>query len=99
MVDKTGNKSGGRVKGSKNRADENLRAQFAFFLNHASQDIVALFDKLKSENPKQALDAIKDYAEFVLPKLARTEHTGADGGTIDTKTEIIVTHVKADGAD
>lgn len=80
MVDVNGNKTGGRKKGVKNRADAALRAQFEFFLTHASEDIVKLFDQLKAENPKQALDAIRDYAEFVLPKLARTELTGKNGG-------------------
>lgn len=72
------NNPNGRPKGSKNRADEAIRAQFEFFVRNASEDIQDLFQQLKAENPKQALDAIKDYAEFVLPKLARTElnHSG-----------------------
>ena len=72
------NNPNGRPKGSKNRVDEAIRAQFEFFVRNASEDIQNLFEQLKAENPKQALDAIKDYAEFVLPKLARTElnHSG-----------------------
>ena len=68
----------GRPRGSKNRADAVLRAQFEMFLTYASQDIKDLFDKIKDDNPKQALDAIKDFAEFVLPKLQRTENQNLD---------------------
>lgn len=73
MVNTTGKKFGGRQKGTKNRIDEAIRAQFEFFVRSASDDIQELFAKLKEENPKQALDAIRDYAEFVLPKLQRVE--------------------------
>lgn len=63
----------GRPKGARNRIDEAIRAHFEIFLMDASEDIQELFEKLKKESPKQALDAIRDYAEFVLPKLARQE--------------------------
>lgn len=78
----------GRPKGSKNRADENIRAQFEFFLNHACQDIVDLFDQLKQDNPKQALDAIRDYAEFVLPKLQRTDSNVNHSGEVDMNAKV-----------
>lgn len=90
MANTTGKKFGGRKRGTPNRVDAALRAQFEQFLYYASDDILDLFERLKAENPKQALDAIKDYAEFVLPKLARTEQRLVDKDGNDKEMKIII---------
>jgi len=90
MVDKLGNKSGGRKKGSKNRIDNEIREEFAIFLRYASPKIQGLWEQLIDENPKEALNVIKDYAEFVLPKLARTDiqHLDEDGNKANASLEV-----------
>lgn len=67
---------------------EEIREEFKAFLEHASPKIVELWESLLIDNPKEALSVIKDYAEYVLPKLARTELTGQDGGDIQTKVTV-----------
>ena len=69
------------------------REHFATFLHYASPKIVELWDQLHKENPKDALNVIKDYAEFVLPKLARKELTGEDGSEIKVNSSVTVTYV------
>lgn len=63
----------GRPVGSKNKVTEDIRLEFQEFLHHASPKIVQIWEQLLEENPKEALSAIKDYAEFVLPKLSRVD--------------------------
>ena len=41
-------------------------------------------------DPAKALDLIAKLAEFAAPKLGRVEHTGADGGAVETVTRIIL---------
>lgn len=83
MTDKAGKKTGGRSKGTENKVTKEVREHFASFLHYASPEIQGLWMKLAEDNPKDALAAVKDYAEFVLPKLARTE----------SKQEIEITNI------
>lgn len=70
-----GKKTGGREKGTPNRITSEIREEFKIFLHYASPKIQELWERLIEDNPKEALNVIKDYAEFVLPKLAREEVT------------------------
>jgi hypothetical protein len=40
----------------------------------------------ETEGPKAAWNCFVDVIEYNLPKLARTEHTGEDGGPVQTVT-------------
>ena len=73
-----GTKTGGRAKGTENRTTREIRDHFASFLHYASPEIVTLWKKLAEESPKDALDAINKFADFVLPKLARVEKQNLD---------------------
>jgi hypothetical protein len=90
MANTTGKKFGGRQKGTKNRIDAEIREEFAIFLKYASPKITGLWEQLLEENPKEALNVIKDYAEFVLPKLQRTEQRFVDEDGEDR--DLDVTH-------
>lgn len=68
----------GRPKGAKNKVSEEIREDFAFFLSYASPKIVELWDKVAQDDPKDALKAINDFADFVLPKLTRTDIQALD---------------------
>lgn len=71
-------KTGGRKKGTPNRVNSEIRDNFATFLHYASPEIIELWDKLREESPRDALNAIKDYADFVLPKISRVEQQTLD---------------------
>jgi hypothetical protein len=45
-------------------------------------------------DPGKALDLLTKLAEFAAPKLARTEHTGADGGPVQTVGRIELVGLK-----
>lgn len=57
-------------------------------LDKAGEPVPGKF--LKEPNPRMAFDMFQSVVEYHVPKLARTEHTGADGGPIvvsATKTD------------
>lgn len=79
-----GAKTGGRKKGTPNRATAAKAAELAAsgvlpldFMLDVMRDPAKDFDV--------RLDAAKSAAPYVHPKLAAIEHTGADGGPIETK--------------
>jgi len=47
-----------------------------------------LFDWVRRPEPGSALKLAMDMAEFHIPKLARTEHTGEGGGPVQVKATI-----------
>jgi hypothetical protein len=54
---------------------------------------VAEGDGEAKPNPGKALDIIAGLAEYVAPKLARTEVTGADGGAIEVENTLDVSNL------
>jgi hypothetical protein len=86
----------GRGKGVTNKSTEIARVAIAKFVDNNSERLQGWLDEIAADDPYKAFNCVKDLMEYHLPKLARSEHTGADGGAIDTKTEITITHVKAD---
>ena len=73
-VDKPRKKTGGRVAGVPNKST--ALARFVDGNSHKLQkwlDEIAMNEKL---GPKVAFDCFMQVAEYHVPKLARTEHTG-----------------------
>ena len=50
-------------------------------------------------DPAKALDLLAKLAEFAAPKLGRVEHTGKDGGPMETVTRIELVDMDGDGED
>jgi hypothetical protein len=50
-----------------------VRDDMREFLLHNSKDIQVLFDRVAQKNPAKALDIYKDMAEFVIPRLQRSD--------------------------
>jgi hypothetical protein len=68
----------GRPKGSPNKATKDVRAAIAVFAEanaeHMGEWLLAVDD------PAKRLDLYLRALEYHIPKLARQEHTGKDGG-------------------
>ena len=78
-VEKSRKKTGGRVAGVPNKSTALAREAIARFVDGNSHmlqkwlDEIAMNEKL---GPKIAFDCFMQVAEYHVPKLARTEHTG-----------------------
>jgi hypothetical protein len=80
----------GRPPGSTNKATAEVRAAIAEF---ASANVGSMTEWLNAvEDPGKRLDLYLRALEFYVPKLARTEVTGEDGGPLEGN--LTVTFVK-----
>jgi len=83
-----GRKTGGRKPGSVNRVTREFRDTVRAMLEGNAENVsrwltqVAEGDGDNKADPGKALDLMAKLAEYATPKLARTEHTGKDGGAI-----------------
>ena len=76
-----GRKTGGRVAGVPNRSTANAREAIAAFVEQQTPRLGHLLERIEAEEgPLAAFRCIQDLVEYHVPKLARTEVTGADGG-------------------
>lgn len=63
----------GRKLGSANRVTRDMRLIITAFVENNIEGAQTLYDKVAKKNPAKALDILVKMAEFVLPKLNRTE--------------------------
>lgn len=82
MAFQTGNKLAGSRKGRPNKATKETREAFKALIEANVGKMDGWLQKAAKKNPAAALALIVDMAEFVLPKLQRTELTGANGETL-----------------
>ncbi len=73
-----GRKTGGRKKGTPNKATATVRDVFSQFVEANAAKAQSLFERVAAEDPAKALELLARLAEYVLPKLARTEIKGGD---------------------
>jgi len=89
--DKQGVVTPGRAKGSKNKSSEAAKAAIASFIDGNASRIQVWLDEIyEREGPKAAFNCFSDMLEYHVPKLARTEVTGADEGPV----EIVISWAK-----
>ena len=84
----------GRPKGSVNRDTAHVKEAISAFVQKNSARVDELFGQLCQEDPGKALQIYFGAAEYVLPKLARTENTTELKGNLPS---INVTLTKPDG--
>lgn len=90
----TTNNPNGRPKGSQNRDVSMVREAVAKLLDDYTPKMHGWLDLIARENPEKAMTLVKDLLEYSIPKLARTEHTGANGGAIQQEMNVNVNLVK-----
>ena len=78
-----GNRGKGRVQGVPNKATKNAREAIARLVDDNADRIQGWLNEIEAEQgAKAALACFIDLIEYHVPKLARTEHTGKDGGPL-----------------
>ncbi len=98
-----GHKTGGRVAGTPNKATSEARQAIALFVDGNAHRLsewlnaVAAGDPTHDikPNPAKAFELFQSVVEYHIPKLARTETTGADGGPIEYAVTLEVHGVPA----
>ena len=75
-----GKKTGGRKKGTPNKATAEGRSFWAQFVDQNWQAAVDAWNAI--EDPASKFKCLLAAAEFAYPKLGRLEHTGEDGAPL-----------------
>ena len=70
----------GRPKGAVNKSTAIVREAIANLLERNAPNMDRWLNEVAQEDPYKALDLMNKLSEYHIPKLARTEVTGADGG-------------------
>lgn len=74
-----------KPKGAINKSTANAREAIGRFVDGNSERLQDWLDQIaQTEGPKAAFQCVVDLLEFHVPKLARTEVTGRDGGPVAT---------------
>lgn len=72
---------GGSRKGIPNKSTANAREAIARFVDGNADRLNDWLDQIEErDGPKAAFSCFTDLLEYHVPKLARHEHTGKDGG-------------------
>ena len=83
---KPGDPRAGRPAGTPNRATSEVRAAFARLVEGNADKLQDWLDATADKDPGKAIDLVAKLAEFIIPKLSRSELRGADGsGAITIK--------------
>lgn len=79
----------GRPKGSSSAYSLKMRTTIAALLDKKADDIERWLDDIEAnEGPLVAMKVVQDLLEYAMPKMARIEHTGADGDKLEI-TQIV----------
>ena len=79
-------KTGGRVSGQPNKATSDARASIALFVDGNAHRLNGWLDMVANgtddvkPNPVKAFEMFQSLVEYHVPKLARAEVSGPDGG-------------------
>lgn len=82
---KRGGYRGGTRKGVPNKTTAAAREAIARFVDDNADRLQGWLDEIAADpklGPRIAFEALMSVVEYHVPKLARTEHTGKDGGAI-----------------
>ena len=75
----------GRPPGSLNKSTSAVREAIARMADENADNFVGWLNQVAASNPEKACDIYLKAIEYHIPKLARTEVTGADNGPLTIK--------------
>ena len=75
-------KGGGSRKGKPNKATADVRAAVALLAQRNIEKLEGWLNRAARKQPAKAADLLIRVLEYHIPKLARTEVTGMDGGPL-----------------
>jgi hypothetical protein len=78
-----GIKTGGRKAGVGNKTTVDVRNAIALIAQDNAGNFARWLNEVASEDPAKAADLYLKAIEYHIPKLARSETTGKDGGPVD----------------
>lgn len=81
---------GGSRKGKPNRATADARAAIADFVEGNVDRLNGWLDQIAMHDPEAAFKSFMSVVEYHIPKLARSEHVGQDGGDIKVSVTKVV---------
>ncbi len=76
---KPGDPRAGRPAGTPNRATSEVREAFARLVEGNADKLQEWLEATADKDPGKAIDLVAKLAEFIIPKLSRSELRGADG--------------------
>lgn len=80
---------GGSRKGKPNRASEEARLALARLIDRNAERMQGWLDEIAAEKGAQAAwDSFVSILEYHVPKLARNEHSGLEGGPIESVVQL-----------
>jgi hypothetical protein len=85
-VAKTRSRIGGRAVGTPNKSTAKAREAIAAFVDGNAHLLQTWLEEIATDErygPKTAFECFMAVAEYHVPKLARTEHTGVDNSPIE----------------
>ena len=72
-------KVGGRSKGQTNKTTAEIRDAYQRLVEDNLTNMTEWLKQVADQNPERAMDLMLKLSEYMIPKLARQEVTGADG--------------------
>ncbi len=75
-------KVGGRSKGQTNKTTAEIRDAYQKLVEDNLTNMTKWLGEVAMENPERAMDLMLKLSEYMIPKLARQEVTGADGADL-----------------
>ena len=90
-----GTKSGGRVRGTPNKATTNAREAIARLVDDNAQRMQGWLDEIaKVQGAQAAWKCLMDVVEYHIPKLQRTEHAGDPNAPVEHR-HVVIEHVSS----
>jgi len=72
----------GRPKGKPNKSTAEIREAYQKLVEDNLTNMTEWLTQVAAENPERAMDLMLKLSEYMIPKLARQEVTGADGADL-----------------